>query len=73
MSYEASVLCARGEDRDLYIKSLKLGNEKKYAEMIEVFADLINKQRRQILVANLKKVVTPPRKINQLRLDDFYI
>lgn len=62
-----------GEDRDIYIRSLKAGNEGKYAEMIEVFADLINKQRYQILVENLKKVVKPPKKINQLRLDDFYI
>jgi Fic family protein len=62
-----------GEDRDTYIRSLKAGNEEKYAEMIEVFADLINKQRHNILVENLKKVVKPPKKINQLRLDDFYI
>jgi hypothetical protein len=64
-----------GEDRDTYIRSLKLGNEGKYAEMIEVFADLINKQRFKILAENLKKVVKAPKKLNQLRIDDakFYM
>jgi Fic family protein len=30
-----------GHDRDTYINSLKLGNQKKYAEIIQIFADFI--------------------------------
>jgi Fic family protein len=51
-----------GEDRDIYIKSLKLSNEKRYAKMIEVFADLITKQRYHVLIERLKDVVIPPKK-----------
>lgn len=62
-----------GDDRDTYIKSLKLGNDKKYAEMIQIFADLITIQRYHILVEKLRDVAIPPKKISQLRLDDFYL
>lgn len=61
-----------GEERTNYIKSLKLGNDDKYAEMIKVFADLITKQRYQILMDKLKTVVVPPKRTTQLRLDSFY-
>ncbi|MCW4013723.1 MAG: Fic family protein, partial [Candidatus Bathyarchaeota archaeon] len=60
-----------GEDRDYYIKSLRYGNNEDFAGMVGVFVTLINKQRYQILMDNLKKVVVPPKKTGQLRLDDF--
>ena len=62
-----------GDDRESYIKSLQLGNEEKYHEMIRVFVNLIISQRSQILKTNLKKVVVPPKKTGQLRLTDFYL
>jgi Fic family protein len=61
-----------GSERDTYIRSLRLGNEEKYAGMIEIFEDLIMKQRLNILRENLKKVVLPPKKTGQLRISDFY-
>jgi len=61
-----------GEERTTYIKSLKLGNIGKYAQMIKVFGDLITKQRYHILMEKLKTVVLPAKKSTQLRLDAFY-
>jgi Fic family protein len=61
-----------GSDRTTYIKSLKMGNDEKYADMIEVFSDLITKQRLDILKENLKKVVVPPKKTGQLRITDYF-
>ena len=61
-----------GEERTTYIKSLKLGNDEKYAKMIKVFADLITEQRYEILMDKLKTVVVPAQRTTQLRLDAFY-
>jgi Fic family protein len=61
-----------GADRTTYIKSLKMGNDEEYAQMIEVFAELIITQRLSILKENLKKVVVPPKKIGQLRITDYF-
>jgi Fic family protein len=61
-----------GSDRDLYINSLKMGNQENYASMIKIFSNLILNQRRNILIENLKKVVIPPKKTGQLRITDFY-
>jgi Fic family protein len=62
-----------GADRTTYIESLKMANEENYANMIEIFAELINKQRNEILRENLKKVIVPPKKTGQLRITDFFI
>jgi len=62
-----------GTERDTYIKSLKLGNNNEYSEMIKIFAKLINDQRRHVLMENLGKVVVPPKKKGQLRIVDFCI
>jgi len=62
-----------GSDRDAYINSLKLGNGKRYSEMIETFFDLIYKQRYHVLVNNLKNVVIPPQKSKQRLLSDFVL
>jgi len=62
-----------GTERTQYIKMLKLGNEEKYKEMITAFANLITDQRLNILIENLKKIVIPPKKSGQLRLQDFLI
>jgi len=62
-----------GEDRDAYIKSLKLGDQGNYADMIQAFTGLIIKQRSIILKENLKEVVLPPKKNGQLRITDFYL
>lgn len=61
-----------GKDRDTYIKSLKLGNEDKYTEMIELFVELILTQQRHVLIERLKEVVQPIRKVDQLKLDDYF-
>jgi Fic family protein len=62
-----------GSDRTTYINSLRLGNDEKYSDMIQIFAELITKQRSEILKENLKKVVIPPKKVGQLRITDFFI
>jgi fido (protein-threonine AMPylation protein) len=51
-----------GTDREIYIKSLKLGNQDNYADMIQLFVDLIMKQQYYVLVKTLKDVVNPIRK-----------
>jgi len=60
-----------GSDRNKYIESLRLGNEEKYSDMIQIFFDLIYKQRYHILIENLKNVVVPPQKSPQRLLSDF--
>jgi len=62
-----------GEDRDLYILSLQLGNQKKYAQMIKIFSDLITKQRFHLLIENLQQVTVPPKDYRQLRITQFYM
>ncbi len=60
-----------GKDRNTYIQSLQFGNEKKCAEMVQIFADLIATQRVDVIKKNLRKVVVPPQKTGQLRITDF--
>ncbi|MBN2489069.1 MAG: Fic family protein [Methanosarcinaceae archaeon] len=60
-----------GRDREQYISILKLGNEEKYGEMVESFADLILFQRAEVVKENLKKVVNPQKRDGQMRLTDF--
>lgn len=60
-----------GSDRQLYIESLRYGNQDQYFDMIDIFVNLINKQRYDILMKNLEKVVKSPQKTGQLRLTDF--
>ena len=60
-----------GGDRELYIQSLRFGNDEKYSDMIDIFCFLINKQRYNVLRENLEKVVIPPKKTGQVRLTDF--
>ncbi len=60
-----------GVDRDTYLSSLKLGNERKYAKMIQLFVDLIWSQQYHVLVERLKDVVQPVRK-EQPTLDQFF-
>lgn len=62
-----------GVDRDKYINSLRLGNDKHYSEMIQIFFDLIYTQRYHILIENLKNVVIPPQKSPQRLLSDFVL
>lgn len=61
-----------GKDRPTYIQALQLGNDEKYKEMITFFADLILRQRLEVLLKNFEEIVasrTRPR--GQLRLTDF--
>ena len=60
-----------GKDRPKYIDALKLGNEDDRAAMVEIFADIIIKQRSGVLRENLKNAVKPIEKTGQLRLTDF--
>jgi Fic family protein len=62
-----------GTEREIYINALRTGNLEENAKMIEVFAELITKQRMNLLKENLKKVVIPPKKTGQLRMTDFFI
>jgi fido (protein-threonine AMPylation protein) len=62
-----------GSDRDKYIESLRLGNEDKHSEMIQIFFDLIYKQRYHILIENLKNVVVAPQKSPQRLILDFVL
>jgi Fic family protein len=60
-----------GRDRETYIQSLKLGNAGMYAEMINLFVDLIMKQQMNALIERLKEVTMPIRK-EQLTLDECF-
>ncbi len=61
-----------GKDRPQYIKALKLGNEEKYSEMVAIFADLIIRQRMNILAENFKRLMeTQAERRGQMRLSDF--
>lgn len=60
-----------GGDRDAYIDALRLGNLEKYNEMVEIFTNIIIKQRFEILIQNLKQVVIPPKKRGQVTLSEF--
>jgi fido (protein-threonine AMPylation protein) len=64
-----------GEDRNLYILSLQLGNQRKFAQMIKIFSDLVTKQRLHLLIENLQQITTPPKDYRQLRIDQprFYL
>jgi fido (protein-threonine AMPylation protein) len=62
-----------GSNRGKYLDSLKMGNEGKYSEMIQMFFDLIYEQRYHILIENLKNVVIPPQKTKQRLLEDFVL
>jgi Fic family protein len=59
-----------GKDRPNYIKALQLGNDEKYAEMAGIFADLIIKQRLNVLEENFQRVLQSERR-GQMRLRDF--
>jgi Fic family protein len=60
-----------GSDRPAYIQSLKLGNQSKNADMIQLFVDLIWEQYYEKLVKKLKEVVTPMKK-EQPTLDNWF-
>lgn len=60
-----------GTDREKYISTLKLGNEGNYGQMVQNFADIILFQRAEVLKENLRKVICPPKKDGQMRLNDF--
>jgi Fic family protein len=60
-----------GEARDKYIKSLKLGNEERYSEMNEYFADIIISQRLEILRTRIKTAIEGPERGGQLTLQSF--
>ncbi|MCL2477112.1 hypothetical protein [Candidatus Bathycorpusculum sp.] len=62
-----------GSDRTKYIKLLRLANEEKYDQMVVQFAQLIVDQRYQVMMDNLVQIVIPPKRNNQLRLQDFLI
>jgi len=60
-----------GEARDKFVKALKLGNEEKYVEMNEYFAEIINDQRLEILRSRIKAYIEEPEKTGQLTLQSF--
>lgn len=61
-----------GKDRPTYIQALKLGNDEKYKEMITFFADLIIRQRLEVLLKNFGKMIESQAKPRgQMKLTDF--
>ncbi|MDA0525290.1 Fic family protein [Methanococcoides alaskense] len=60
-----------GDDREMYIKSLKYGNKDEFEPMVKMFVNLILSQRYEILIKNLRKVVIPQKRGGQMRLTDF--
>lgn len=62
-----------GHEREDYINALKLGNIGKYQDMVNVLGNLIITQRLNIFREKLKEVILPPKKVDQLRLTDYFI
>jgi Fic family protein len=62
-----------GKDREFYLDALRLGNENHYGEMIHAFATLFIKQMDKLVNDYMKKIVIPPKKEGQLRLNHFDI
>lgn len=60
-----------GEAKDKFIRALKLGNEGKYVEMNNYFADIIVSQRLEILRSRIKTFIQEPEKKGQLTLQSF--
>jgi hypothetical protein len=63
-----------GANRTLYLEALKLGDEEKFKEMVTEFADIIIRQRLDLLKENLKKLMESesPIKPGQTRIEDFW-
>jgi dihydroneopterin aldolase len=55
----------------VYLNALRSGDNENYADMISVFAKIIQEQRFEVLRENLKKVAAPIKKRGQLRLTDY--
>ena len=60
-----------GQERDLYIQALLSGNREEYTPMVDVFAQLVMKQRLAILLEKMKEMVVAKKK-NQRELTDFF-
>jgi len=61
-----------GKDRPTYIQALKLGNDEKYKEMITFFADLIIRQRLEVLLKNFENMIESQAKPRgQMKLTDY--
>ena len=60
-----------GSDRDIYLRGLRRGNDEEYGEMISLFADIIMKQRFEVLEENLRKLAPGLQKRGQISLTDF--
>jgi Fic family protein len=59
-----------GKDRPEYLQALRHGNEERYAEMVDVFVELIIRQRQNVLEENFRRIMeSGPR--GQMRLSDF--
>jgi len=59
-----------GKDRAEHLQALRHGNEKRYAEMVAVFVELIIRQRQKVLEENFKRIMESGQ-IGQMRLSDF--
>ncbi|MCM2466481.1 Fic family protein [Methanoculleus oceani] len=60
-----------GEVKEKFIRALKLGNNEKYVEMNEYFAEIIVIQRLDILRSRMKAYIDEPEKTGQLTLQSF--
>ncbi len=61
-----------GDNRDTYLGALKCGDIDNYAEMVSIFAKIVQEQRFDVLRENLKRVAVPIKKRGQVRLTDFF-
>ena len=59
------------DNRERYIEALRQGDKENYAEMVSIFAEIIQEQRLEVLKENLRRVAVPPKKRGQVRLTDF--
>ncbi len=59
------------DNRETYINALRRGDENDYAEMVSIFAKIIQEQRLEVLKENLRLVAKPIKKDGQVRLTDF--
>jgi len=62
---------AKSEARDKFIHALKLGNDEKYVEMNQYFAEIVISQRLEILRARIKTYIEEPEQAGQLTLQSF--
>lgn len=60
------------KDRSGYIRTLKLGNNENFKEMVDEFADILIEQNLEFLRDRTKEIIALPMKEGQSRITDFF-